>query len=69
MKLPEDINTPEGRKKWLKGKKIMFGCCFCNKGMPKPEVAIIIEKNGQNYWAHRECLKNKLCKEARVELQ
>jgi hypothetical protein len=24
----EDINTPEGRKKFLKGKKILFACKF-----------------------------------------
>jgi hypothetical protein len=69
--LPEDINTPEGRKKWLKGKKILFACCFCTKGMenPQKETMIRIEKTNQLYWCHTKCLLGKMTKPCRNEFQ
>jgi len=46
-------------------KKIVFGCCLCGKGMVVPknddfEVTIIINKTGQNFWCHKECLKQRM---------
>jgi hypothetical protein len=69
--LKDEINTPEGRKKWLKGKKILFACCFCTKGMEKPEkeTAINIMNTKQIYFCHKKCLLNKMTKRCRDEFQ
>jgi len=64
--LKDDINTPKGRKEFLKGKKILFACCFCTNGIenPQKESAIQIMKTKQIYWCHKKCIKNKMIKEA-----
>ena len=69
--LKDEINTPEGRKKFLKGKKILFACCFCPKGIenPEKETAIQIAKTNQIYWCHKKCLLNKMIKSCRDEFQ
>ena len=38
-------------------KDIRFMCCFCEKGMKKPEITIINNSNGQNWWSHKKCLE------------
>jgi hypothetical protein len=67
----EDINTPEGRKKFLKGKKILFACCFCIKGIEKPEkeTGIQIMKTKQVYFCHTKCLLDKMTEQCRNEFQ
>jgi len=67
----EDINTPKGRKKFLKGKKIMFACCFCPNGIEDPEKEVVMKlwNTNQIFWCHKECLKSKMTKQARSEFQ
>jgi hypothetical protein len=67
----EDINTPEGRKELLKGKKILFACCFCPNGIenPQKESAIQIMKTKQIYFCHTICLLNKMTRQCREEFQ
>jgi hypothetical protein len=67
----EEINTVKGRKKFLRGKKILFSCCFCPKGINvdgDDYATIIIEKTGQNFWCHVSCLKKKMSKLCKDEL-
>jgi hypothetical protein len=67
----EDINTPEGRKKFLKGKKILFACCFCPNGIenPEKETQIQIKKTNQIYFCHTKCLLEKMTESCRNEFQ
>ena len=72
--LKDDINTPEGRKKFLEGKKILFACCFCPKKIENPEKAseIYVHHKGkpnQMYWCHTKCLLKKMTKRCRDEFQ
>lgn len=69
--MKDEINTPEGRKKFLEGKKIVFACCFCTKGMEKPEKesAIQIMKTKQIYFCHTKCLLDKMTEPCRNEFQ
>ena len=68
--LPDDINTVEGRKRWLKGKKILSMCCFCGKGIEKDvcQFQISIDKDEkkfitwQIFWCHKKCLEKRLSK-------
>jgi hypothetical protein len=55
----------------LKGKKIMFACCFCPKGigqLDKNVVCIKIESTKQVYFSHFECLKKRMTERCRKEL-
>jgi hypothetical protein len=65
------LNTPEGRKKLLKGKKIVVICCFCEDGITNPEMetTIRIGHSNQLYWCHKKCLKSKMTEWARSEFQ
>jgi len=66
-----DINTEEGRKKFLGDKEILFLCCFCGKGMKEEEanVVIMLSNARQTYWSHRKCLIERLHKSAREQLK
>jgi len=68
-----DINTPEGRKKFLEGRKIIFSCCFCENGIEDPKNGTAIQIAGTNstqiYWCHKECLKSKMTNWAKSEFQ
>lgn len=65
------INTPEGRKEFLKGKRICLACCFCEKPIEEKEIKIVtltFERNGQQFWAHENCVKKNMRKEMRGEI-
>ncbi len=68
----EDIKEfvePKKFREMLKGKKIVFMCCFCGKGVEKPLVCIEVSHTGQIYWSHRECFKKRLTKTCQMELK
>jgi hypothetical protein len=65
------INTPKGRKEFLKGKKIGFACCFCPKMIEENDkniVFITIGATKQFYFSHFECFKKRMTKMCRKEL-
>lgn len=69
---PKDLDK---MKEKLINHKIVFGCCMCGKGIqveetnPEPEVTVIIERNGQNFWAHETCLLETMCDKSVIEVE
>lgn len=74
MTKEEWINTPEGRKELLRGKEIVFACCFCDDGIKENEAGkgtatiTFDDESCQTYWCHIRCLKKKMTKLCKGEI-
>jgi len=51
-------------KQEIKRKKILWSCCFCNKGMTNPEVYLMVRETEQQFFAHKICFSVRMTAEA-----